>query len=415
MGRPGRRVRCRLRCHRSLLDALAPTVHARPPMPERRHRDQPQSLPPVVYEREPGAAFEPLPADYRPRNPQATVLYKVVQDHLETLLEEGRQRSESLLGYPAFIEHEFRRYLSCGDLSRGMARARCPQCGYERLVPPSCKGRFCPSCAARRAADIAAHLVDRLLPEARYRQFVLTFPWELHFLLSVDRQFMTRMLTAYLQSLFAWQRWRGRRLGIEAGQTGAITFIQRFNASLGLFPHLHSIVPDGLFVPHDSTDGQQHLQFVALPPPDDDDLSRLTSRIARALRRTELLLGALGIVEDLAGQEHAAAAESELEDYLRQLDREQLIAIVLELAAEVSEVGRMLEHRRRMEQRDAVDLIVGVDEEIAAIRDYGERHAYGYGSRHGYGRRYDDLWDDDDDVVVDWSRLKELLQALLDR
>ena len=211
------------------------------------------------------------------------MLYEVVKENLETLLEQGRQRSESLLGYPAFIEHEFLRYLSCGDLSRGMARARCPECGYERLVPPSCKGRFCPSCTASRAADIAAHLVDRVLPEARYRQFVLTFPWEIHLLLSVDRQFMTRMLKAYLQSLFAWQRWRGRRLGVEHGQTGAITFIQRFNSSLGLFPHLHSIVPDGLFVPSDSTDAGQHLEFVALPPPDDDDITRLTSRIVRRL------------------------------------------------------------------------------------------------------------------------------------
>jgi hypothetical protein len=196
---------------------------------------EPASLESVVYEKEPGAASLPLPAAYRPRNPQATVLYGVVSDNLETLLEEARQRSESRVGYPAFIEHEFRRYLSCGDLSRAMARARCPECGYERLVPPSCKGRICPSCTARRAADLAADLVDRVLPEARYRQFVLTFPRQILFLLSIDRDFMTRMLKAYLQSLLAWQRWRGRRLGIADGQTGAITFIQRFSSSLGKF------------------------------------------------------------------------------------------------------------------------------------------------------------------------------------
>ena len=48
---------------------------------------------------------------------------------------------------------------------------------------------------------------------------------------------------------FAWQRRRGRALGIRDGQTGAVTFVQRFGGALNLHPHTHSIVPDGLFVP----------------------------------------------------------------------------------------------------------------------------------------------------------------------
>jgi len=41
------------------------------------------------------------------------------------------------------------------------------RCGEERLVALSCKGRLCPSCWSRRAADLAADLVDRVLPVAR--------------------------------------------------------------------------------------------------------------------------------------------------------------------------------------------------------------------------------------------------------
>jgi hypothetical protein len=69
-------------------------------------------------------------------------------------------------GYPAFVKKEFRRYLDCGILANGFARLRCPTCGFERLVAFSCKGRLCPSCWAKRAADTAAHLVDHVLPEA---------------------------------------------------------------------------------------------------------------------------------------------------------------------------------------------------------------------------------------------------------
>jgi hypothetical protein len=75
-----------------------------------------------------------------------------------------------------FLEREFRRYLHCALLARGFARLRCPDCGFERLVAFSCKGRLCPSCMGRRMADQAACLVDDLLPEAPYRQWVLTFP-----------------------------------------------------------------------------------------------------------------------------------------------------------------------------------------------------------------------------------------------
>ena len=95
---------------------------------------RPTGLPPVVYEREPGAASRPLPKSYRRREPEKTALYEVIRDHLESFLEEGRRRSPTGEGYPRFIEHEFRRYLSCGLLSGGFSRLRCPSCGHERLV-----------------------------------------------------------------------------------------------------------------------------------------------------------------------------------------------------------------------------------------------------------------------------------------
>ncbi|MCK5796408.1 MAG: transposase zinc-binding domain-containing protein [Deltaproteobacteria bacterium] len=52
---------------------------------------------------------------------------------------------------------------------------RCPQCGYEQILAFSRKKRgVCPSCEARRMVDMAAHLVDRVLPPVPYRQWVLS-------------------------------------------------------------------------------------------------------------------------------------------------------------------------------------------------------------------------------------------------
>ena len=60
-------------------------------------------------------------------------------------------------------------------------------------MPFACKGRaVCPSCRGRRTADLAAHLVDRVLPAAPYRQWTLSLPWPLRPRLARDRRLLTR-------------------------------------------------------------------------------------------------------------------------------------------------------------------------------------------------------------------------------
>jgi len=196
------------------------------------------------------------------------------------MLEDARRRSDTGTGYPRFVENEFRRYLDCGILAHGFARLRCPDCGFERFVAFSCKGRLCPSCWARRAADIAADLVDRVLPEAPYRQWVLSMPWDLRFAMAVDGAHLSEMLRAFLRTLFSYQRLRGRRLGLLHGQTGSITAIQRFGGAINCNPHFHAVLPDGLFVPDPGTG---RLVFAPLPPPAEDDVAALAARIALRL------------------------------------------------------------------------------------------------------------------------------------
>src|SRR5947207_1314804 len=97
--------------------------------------------------------------EYRPRNPEDSLLYRTIAGHLETFLARQQERGREV---PQFIEREMRAYLSCGVLACGFLRLKCESCGKERLLPLSCKGRsVCPSCCGRRMADTAAHLVDR--------------------------------------------------------------------------------------------------------------------------------------------------------------------------------------------------------------------------------------------------------------
>ncbi|SRR6266852_4942550 len=79
-------------------------------------------------------------ADYRPRDAEHAVLYRVIAEHLEAFLETAKRHADGS-PLPGFVEQEFRDFLTCGVLAHGFARLRCADCAVERLVPFSCKGR----------------------------------------------------------------------------------------------------------------------------------------------------------------------------------------------------------------------------------------------------------------------------------
>ena len=117
------------------------------------------------------------------REPERSVLYGVLREHLATFL--ARTEEESGAGLPRFVRRELRRYLDCGILAFGFARVHCSSCGKDELVAFACKGRgFCPSCCGRRMADTAAHLCDDVLPHVPIRQWVLSLPFRIRYLLA---------------------------------------------------------------------------------------------------------------------------------------------------------------------------------------------------------------------------------------
>jgi hypothetical protein len=63
------------------------------------------------------------PTVYRPRRPERTVVYQVLQQHLETWLAQVRIAELDDDPVPPFVERDFRQYLGCGILAYGFARA----------------------------------------------------------------------------------------------------------------------------------------------------------------------------------------------------------------------------------------------------------------------------------------------------
>ena len=227
-------------------------------------------------------------ASYERRSPEASVLYRIVRDHLETF----RAQSASLrdgAGLPRFVDQAFTDFLRCGWLAGGFARFRCGGCGLDRLVAFSCKGRaVCPSCSGRRMTERTAHLVDEVLPDVPVRQWVLSVPYRLRYLLAWDHDLCRAVAAILSRAIFRVLRERATDAGVEGGQGGGVVVIQRFGGSLNLNVHFHALVLDGVFerLPDGAT--RFHLTRRLAPIDVDDVLATVEALVARRLRRAGL-------------------------------------------------------------------------------------------------------------------------------
>ena len=129
---------------------------------------------------------------YDRHRPEETLLYQLIEQHYPALVAHLAEQGKVL---PAYVQQEFAAYLKCGLLEHGFLRVRCESCHLDRLVAFSCKRRgFCASCGARRMTETAALLVVEVLPDVALRQWVISFPFALRFLVATHPEAMGKGL-----------------------------------------------------------------------------------------------------------------------------------------------------------------------------------------------------------------------------
>jgi len=227
------------------------------------------------------------PALYTQHRPDATLLYRLVERHYPQFRE---WRSSEGRSPPAHVQEEFDAYLKCGRLEEGFLRVRCGSCHAEKLVAFSCKKRgFCPSCGGRRMAETAALLADEVLPERPLRQWVLSLPVALRFLLATDPDSLTRVLRTVYRAISGFLL-KKAGVTLAAGHTGAVTLIQRFGSALNLNIHFHMIFLDGVYLSvEDAAPVFRHV-----PAPTGFDLQELVQQIGARIGK---VLEQRGLIE----------------------------------------------------------------------------------------------------------------------
>jgi hypothetical protein len=227
--------------------------------------------------------FEALQEEYPPRRPEQTVLYQAVAENFRTFEAIADAEGKRL---PKHVLEEFEAFLRCGILAHGFMRVVCSDCKYEKLVAFSCKKRgFCSSCGGRQMAESAAHLVDEVFPKAGIRQWVLSFPMPVRFILAKNPKIQGNVLTIVHRAITATIRKKAKQKGLKARlQPGAVTLIQRFGGSLNLNVHYHMLFLEGGF--YETPQGPK-LWWIA--PPSDAEIQALivtlATRVIRFLKK----------------------------------------------------------------------------------------------------------------------------------
>lgn len=227
------------------------------------------------------------PGIYERHQPEDTTLYRVICKYYPAFLSYLSDMGRSL---PSYVKREFEDFLKCGQLEYGFLRVRCNYCFDEKLVAFSCKRRgFCPGCGAKRMVESSALLVDGILPDTRIRQWVLSLPYELRFLLAHNPEILSDVLKVIHRAISSFLI-KKAGLTIKTGKTGAVTLIQRFGSALNLNIHFHMLFLDGAYGLDEDGDINQ---FHKIAKPNLKDMQKvlhqICGRIGRLLETRGLL------------------------------------------------------------------------------------------------------------------------------
>ena len=192
------------------------------------------------------------------------------------------------------MERELYDYLQCGILAHGFLRLGCDTCQHEMLLAFSCKRRgFCPSCAGRRMAQTAAHLVEQVIPWVPTRQWVVSVPVPLRYWMASSQDLTAAVHTIIRTTIGQYYVNKTVTRGCARAnlQPGSVTFIQRFGSAINLNLHFHCVFLEGVYL--DRTEAGLKPHCVTGEPPTDADIAAVITKISHRVMRKLRQLGYL--------------------------------------------------------------------------------------------------------------------------
>lgn len=151
----------------------------------------------------------------------------------------------------------------------------------------------------------AAHLVDHVIPDVPVRQWVLTLPHRLRYLLAWRHDLCKTVVRVLLREVSRHLRTRAVERGLSDVRGGAVAIVQRFGGALNLNVHIHALVLDGVFARGE--DGR--LRFHGARELDAADVADVLAAVTPGVQR---LLARQGVDPDGLGMSDAFTDASTL-------------------------------------------------------------------------------------------------------
>ncbi|ERO99980.1 hypothetical protein L360_04931 [Enterobacter sp. MGH 14] len=126
---------------------------------------------------------------YERHQPDQTLLYQLVEQHYPAFKASLEAQGQHL---PRYIQQEFNDLLQCGRLEYGFHAGSLRGLSITSVWSPSAvnDAAFALAAVPARMAESAALLIDEVFPKEPIRQWVLSFPFQLRFLLARHPQLM---------------------------------------------------------------------------------------------------------------------------------------------------------------------------------------------------------------------------------
>jgi len=131
-----------------------------------------------------------------------------------------------------------RKILACQTPILGCHLYRCP-CGEVRVVPHSCKSRFCPRCG-KLATDRWADGVLNELLDVPYHHVIFSVPWQLRPIIAFNRSIGLNLIVR--AACACLKQWAHDSKGMILGM---VAVIHTFGADIKWHPHVHLLVTEG--------------------------------------------------------------------------------------------------------------------------------------------------------------------------
>jgi len=137
------------------------------------------------------------------------------------------------------VKENVNKIMKCRTFLLGYHMFKCPNCSSLRLIPHSCKSRFCSSCGKIATDKWTEERLSDILPVG-YHHLVFTIPWQLRAICLLNRQVMFQLLfSAAAMSLLSWTKEYGGYI------PGIYIVVHTFASDIKFNPHFHILITAG--------------------------------------------------------------------------------------------------------------------------------------------------------------------------